>query len=272
MDCRLSNITVHYTVHGEGRPIVMIHGYSPDHRLMVGCMEPIFKERSGWKRIYIDLPGMGATKGEEWIKNSDDMLDIVSQFIHRVIPGQHFLIAGESYGGYLARGLVHKHPELIDGMLLICPMVIADKTQRELPEHKVIVKDNNILSTLSRDEAEEFAAMAVVQSQRNWERFRDEVLSGAMAADHAFLTRFKNIGYAFTFNVDTLSGPFNKPVLIMTGRQDASVGYRDAWRILENYPRGTFAVLDKAGHNLQIEQDLIFNALVKEWMERVEEE
>ena len=62
-----------------------------------------------------------------------------------------------------------------------------------------------------------------------------------------------------------------KPTLILAGRQDAMVGYRDAWKILENYPRGTFAVLDRAGHNLQIEQETLFNALVNEWLDRVEE-
>ncbi len=31
-------------------------------------------------------------------------------------------------------------------------------------------------------------------------------------------------------------------------------------------------ILDKAGHNLQIEQDVLFNAMVKEWLERVRAE
>jgi hypothetical protein len=49
------------------------------------------------------------------------------------------------------------------------------------------------------------------------------------------------------------------------------VGYRDAWTILERYPRATFAVLDRAGHNLAIEQERLFAALVGEWLDRVEE-
>lgn len=39
-------------------------------------MEPVFKNRDGYERIYIDLPGMGKTKSENWIINSDVMLDI----------------------------------------------------------------------------------------------------------------------------------------------------------------------------------------------------
>jgi hypothetical protein len=31
-------------------------------------------------------------------------------------------------------------------------------------------------------------------------------------------------------------------------------------------------VLDRAGHNLQIEQSRLFTALVHEWLDRVEEE
>ncbi|MDU2241011.1 MAG: alpha/beta hydrolase, partial [Paenibacillus sp.] len=53
--------------------------------------------------------------------------------------------------------------------------------------------------------------------------------------------------------------------------QDAAVGYADALRLLEQYPRGTFAVMDRAGHNLQIEQEGAFNALMNEWLDRIEE-
>lgn len=80
MECKLKNIAIHYEEYGEGKPIIMIHGYYPDHRLMSGCMEPIFADRPGYRRIYLDLPGMGRTKGEAWINNSDRMLDIILAF------------------------------------------------------------------------------------------------------------------------------------------------------------------------------------------------
>lgn len=58
---------------------------------------------------------------------------------------------------------------------------------------------------------------------------------------------------------------------IWGGRQDSCVGYKDAWGILEDYPRATFAVLDRSGHNLQLESEELFHSLVKEWLYRVEE-
>ena len=57
----------------------------------------------------------------------------------------------------------------------------------------------------------------------------------------------------------------------MTARQDHLCGYRDAWNLLDNYPRATFAVLDRAGHFVNIEQDVLCQALMREWLDRVEE-
>ena len=48
MECKLKDITVFYELLGEGRPIIMLHGWSVDHRLMVSDMEPLFRQRDGW--------------------------------------------------------------------------------------------------------------------------------------------------------------------------------------------------------------------------------
>ena len=86
MECQLGKANVNYEIFGEGRPIVLLHGFGIDHRQIAGCMEPGFGKRDGWKRIYPDLPGMGRTPGQEWVTNSDKMLDVVCEFIEAVIP------------------------------------------------------------------------------------------------------------------------------------------------------------------------------------------
>lgn len=65
--------------------------------------------------------------------------------------------------------------------------------------------------------------------------------------------------------------PFTRPTLILTGRQDSSVGYLDQFVPLPHYPRASFAVLDTAGHNLQFEQPELFEALMGDWLDRVGE-
>jgi len=268
--CDLGNVSIYYETYGEGVPVLMIHGFYPDHRLMKGCMEPIFAGMPGWKRIYFDLPGMGRTRKEVWIDCSDRVLEVVLAFVDRILPTQSFLVAGESYGGYLARGLVYKRWASVDGLLLICPLILAAQEDRSLPARKIIVEDEGLISELDSADANEFASMAVIENRENWERFRDEVLAGVKAADTAYLEELRNKGYGFTFDADALSEPYDKPVLILAGRQDTSVGFKDTWRLIENYPRSTLAVLDSAGHNLQIEQAQLFSALVSEWLNRVQ--
>jgi pimeloyl-ACP methyl ester carboxylesterase len=95
-------------------------------------MESAFVQREGWKRIYLDLPGIGNTKAPERIHNSDQMLEVVLDFIEAVLPGQSFSLAGYSYGGYLARGVISRKFELVDGLLLICPVIIAQHSKRNL--------------------------------------------------------------------------------------------------------------------------------------------
>src|SRR5260221_13772523 len=96
-----------------------------------------------------------------------------------------------------------------------------------------------------------------------------ELLAEVQIADHPFNDRLEEAG-PFSFDVDTLPAPFGRPTLIITARQDHLCGYRDAWDLLDNYPRATFAVLDLAGHFVNIEQDALCQTLMREWLDRVE--
>ena len=149
MESRIDDAAIHYEVFGSGRPVLMIHGFGQDHRLMMGCMEPLFTKRRGWKRIYFDLPGMGQTPGPEWLSNSDQMLDVVRGFVDRVIPGKPYCVAGQSYGGYLAQGLAARDSNRLKGMLLLCPVVYGDAARRHLPIQVVLETTPGLLKTIS---------------------------------------------------------------------------------------------------------------------------
>ena len=272
MECELKDITVHYETRGEGRPIVMLHGWSVDHRWMVSGMEPLFRQRDGWKRIYPDLPGHGMTPGPDWIAGRDQELDVVLDFIDAVIPGERFALAGVSAGAYLARGVVYRRPAAIDGLLLTVPLIVADDAKRHVPAHVTVVADPALMSEVDPDEADGLFPYIVVQDRKVLDFLRANGPS-AETGDEAYQERIKDGPgtYSFSFDVDALPEPCPAPTLIVTGRQDSLVGYRDAWEILEDYPRGTFAVLDRAGHFLEVEQEDLFHALAGEWLDRVEE-
>ena len=266
----VKGVPVHYESRGSGRAVVMIHGFTLDRGSLIGCMEPVFAGRDGWRRIYFDLPGMGRTPGSESIASSDDLLDVVLGFIDAVIPGERFSLVGQSYGGYLARGVLARRAASIDGMALICPVVVAERGKRDLPPHTVVAKDAAFLASLSGGDADAFTSDFVVQNRVTWQRFQGELLPGIRRADQAFLEGIAR-HYALSFDPDALAAPYPGPVLVLAGRQDSDVGYRDQWKMAENFPRVTFAMLDRAGHGLLIEQPGLLTCAGREWLDRVVE-
>src|SRR5918912_4286735 len=118
MQCDIGDVAMYYETYGSGRPMVMLPGRPSDHRVMARFMEPVFTQREGWLRIYPDLPGTGCTPSADRLATHDQMLDAVLAFIDTVIPSQRFVLAGYSYGGYMARGVVSRRAELIDGLML----------------------------------------------------------------------------------------------------------------------------------------------------------
>lgn len=269
MDCDLGDVKVHYQAFGSGRPVIIIHGKPEDSSQRAVLLEPVFTRHPQWKRFYVDLPGMGKTPAPDWIKGNDEMLDIVLRFIEKVSMGQHFALIGYSYGGYLARGIVHKLSPLIDGLVLWNPVITYG--ERTLPRPRTLVHDPATNAQLTEREKQlGFWSYFVVQSQRGLEYMRGW-LPSFDATDHQFIkTKTRN---NFSFDSDGFSEQLDKPTLITCGRQDIDVGYHDQLRLIESYPRATFVILDRAGHFLGApgEQEEQFKILVSDWLDRVEE-
>lgn len=269
MECKVRDVTMFYDDVGTGRPLLLLHGLPLDHRHIANDIEPLFKNRSGWRRLYPDLPGMGKTKATERLVNQDQILELVIDFINMVIPGERFVVAGTSYGAYLARGLVYYLGAQMDGLLLYVPLIETDKTKRQIPKPLVVREDPGFQSALAPDE-QDMREFIVLQSMDLLTEFRQVIGPAVAIADHVFLDLLRQ-HYAFSINIDVLPIPFAAPALFLTGRHDNVCGYWEAYRLLDNYPRASFMVMDCAGHALAVEQKTLFRALINEWLDRVEE-
>lgn len=159
----------------------------------------------------------------------------------------------------------------MDGLLLICPVAEQETLGDKGAHFQVFDKDDILLSRQTKEDRNYFESEGInaLQNRRVWERFKEEVLPGLKIADQSFLENDLGQHVSFSFNADALEKPYMKPTLMLTGRQDSIVGYQDLWKIIGIYPRASFVLLDRAGHNLQIEQDILFSETVKEWLNRV---
>lgn len=262
---------MHFVAHGAGVPVLAVHGWGTDHRLMLGCLEPLFADRAGFRRLYPDLPGMGRSPAGD-VASADDLVAALEEFADAEI-GSEFLVVGQSYGGYLARALAHRRPEQVIGLALSCPVgKYLRASQSTVPDlevrwpHSGAVARDPGPAGLDPALAEEFLPMAVVRTPEVVRRFADEVMTGVEIADQAAMARIQQ---RWDLSVGPEFGVYRGPALFLTGRQDNITGYADVYALLEHYPYASFAVLDAAGHNLQIEQAALFGALMGEWLDRV---
>ena len=258
----------------NGIPMLMLHGFGCQLELMRGCMEPAI-EAAGMKdkvlRAYVDLPGHGrSNEAPISLATSDAILKETLAVMDKIAPDGEFAVVGQSYGGYIALGMMAACPERLLGSALICPLAVDRLEDRRTEQGGAIVKDNAFLSTLSDAERESFLQNAVRADRDTWVRFRDEEAPGFANANPAFLEAVDN-SFPLTQGVsEFMEGPnFDKPAVLVCGRQDSMVGYLDQARLLPKLTRGTMAVLDIAGHNLQFEQPELFCSLMAEWLQRL---
>ena len=271
MEIEVEGIPITIDVRGAGVPVLLLHGWSADRHYLQADLEPIFAHRPGWRRIAFDLPGHGATPAPAWLETQEQMLRIVRAVAERVCDGEAFAVAGNSYGGYLALGLVRLLPERLLGAALLVPDLPADDGTRDAPAPVTITADPSLFGDLAADEAWIPEAL-VVHERRMLEEIRAHDMPGYRACDRAFLERL-DAAYVHTGAAGRPGAPFRRPSLVALGRQDATVGYRHQLSLIEELPRATVAVVDLAGHHLgRIERPALFAALVDDWLERMEGE
>lgn len=258
--------SLHYKIYGTGTPVLMLHGWNMDHHILSGCMEPVFygMESDDFKRIYVDLPGMGKTKATDSIKNSDDILELLHAFVESICPDQTIILVGESYGGYLARGYINKYRNDVGGVILICPLMVPGNRMGNVEPLEVRDKDEDFICLLDDDEREAFEYMTVRLTWKVWDRFRKDIMTGLELRDKDYLDN--RLDGSFSFDPDKLDRPFDRPALILTGRHDTEVGFRDQFRLIDIYNRASYITVDRAGHNIQIEQPEVFTSLVTSWL------
>ena len=266
MKCKIRDLEVNYEVAGTGRPVLVLHGGAIGNaKMAMAAIEPLFEGRAGWRRFYPDLPGHGETPTPQWLHGHDDLLDIVVRFSEAVVPaGGRWVVIGWSWGGYVARGFVHHRLPLIDGVMLYVP-----KMQWGGGGTPTAIRHDGAYDAALRPGEEWMAGVLAVQTLPLLAEMRTHIARHARPVDPAASAALD--ASLFSFDPDVLPAPSPAPALIVTGRQDAVEGYRQAWPVIDNFPRGTYAVLDRAGHVLGLEQPALFRALGGEWLDRVDE-
>jgi pimeloyl-ACP methyl ester carboxylesterase len=257
---------IDYETRGEGRTLFFVHGLAADRMVLVESCEPVFAGEgglSGWRRVYLDLPGHGASTANRNAMSADDLCASLAALLHEV-GGERPCLLGHSYGGYLAQGMLRLCPGL-SGLLLANPVVEPDFGKRRVPPARIAARADDLV--LDPDDQADFGGESVLQTPAMLELFRRVVRPGHLACDREALAATR-ARYLISRPLFASFAAFAAPVSIIAGHNDAWVGFEDALPLVRTFPDCRFAVVPKSGHLMPLETPAEFRRELTDWLRR----
>jgi pimeloyl-ACP methyl ester carboxylesterase len=192
-----------------------------------------------WRRIYPNLPGHGQTPGSTRIRDIDDYLEVLFDFVEYLIPSGRFALGGYSFGAYLALGIARKKPRRLSGLFLDCPEVSFSPREERRDARARVPTIRPPGDVTWNDYTEDTAWLQVLP----WRDLSFEMYRGFQ--------------------------PFRAPALFLFGRDDAAFRYQEYARMIPHFPNVTFAALAGGGHRLWEDRGPFANVLVGDWLGRI---
>ena len=114
---KISNIDLYYEVHGKGKPLVFLSGFSTHHMTWLSYIEHF---QDDFQMILLDNRGSGQTSAPKGDYSIEMMAkDTIALLDHLGIERASFV--GSSMGTAITQMIGYKHPKRIDKGALIAP-------------------------------------------------------------------------------------------------------------------------------------------------------
>lgn len=249
----LTLININYKEFGSGKLIYFIHGNSLNLDSMIEFYEPFFKTTQSVKRIYLDIPGMGESYLQHYIKNSDDILKEIHSFISNHSNDKEFSLCGHSYGGYLCLGLAALFPDNISTLFLTCPVVKAKHSERILEKHKAVVQEK-VTPIENKEYFKDYLDMNVQINDLSWHKYQHSILPGLKKGTDSFWAKISEEDYMLSFENFLFDRIKDIHCTVLLGKYDQIVGYKDQQELMTNRKNFEVKILPNSGHNLPIDE------------------
>jgi pimeloyl-ACP methyl ester carboxylesterase len=238
------------------RVVVLLHGYLENLDVwddVTGLVQ------SHVRVIAPDLPGHGISEVKGPVHTMEFLADVVFDAL-RVSGVTRCTVVGHSMGGYVALALAARHPEILDGLVLLSSTPNADSDEKRADrEREAAIVEAGKKELLSRTvPGKGFAP-------ENRGRFADRIED---LAELVMLTEDEGItallrGMALRGDMNDMLGELNVPQLFILGRHDEYITPAIAEAMIARNPRAKVVWLEHSGHAGMIEQpDGVADALL----------
>ena len=128
------NKSIAYHVEGNGKPVILLHGFGEDHRIWD---EQIKFLKNYCMLIVPDLPGSGLSSFNTHLSSLNDFADCIHALLQQENISQCIML-GHSMGGYITLAFAERYPELLKGFGLVHSTAFADSEEKKLIRKKGI--------------------------------------------------------------------------------------------------------------------------------------
>ena len=125
---------IHYTIQGQGNPLVLIHGFPNDSAAWNTVVPELAKQ---YQVILPDLPGAGNSP----LPDTALTMEYMAAAIKEVLDNEGVskaVLAGHSMGGYTAMQFTASYPERVQGISLIHSLASGDTDEKKENRRKAI--------------------------------------------------------------------------------------------------------------------------------------
>jgi pimeloyl-ACP methyl ester carboxylesterase len=215
----IGGVRIHALAGGEGRPVVLVHGYG----LSSAYMLPLARELAGSCAAYApDLPAQGKSDAPREALGISALADLLGDWIDAVELRSPAVIAN-SFGCQIVTDLAVRRPASVGPLVLIGPTI--DPNQR---------RGRRQLAAALRDSAREpFSLLAIAA--------RDNAQTGIG-------TLLATARLALRDRVEERLPALTQPAVVVWGDKDPFVGRAWAERVAALLPRGRLVVVPGEPH------------------------
>ena len=268
----VDNIEVYYELHGQGWPLVFIHGAWMSSKMWKEQIE-YFSDK--YQVLVYDVRCHGRTGKSGKSKYS---MELYAEDLKKLLDQLHIqkpIICGLSMGGMIAQSYAAKYPEHMSALILSDTAVSTELTLNDkiikyilAPKWMFIL----IVRLLGTKRYADFAFWySRVTRSKDWAA-RDEVIQRYIQDEMTDfeVDEFNRIFAAlYDFTLQDLS-KITVPTLIINGQHESKSVFKHAEKMKELIPDTASVIIQGAGHVPNLEKPAEFNQVMEEFLtERV---
>ena len=223
------------------RCVVLLHGYLESLLVWEEFIPLLYKKV---RVVTLDLPGHGISVVQGDTHTMEFLADTVAAGV-RALGITRCTVVGHSMGGYVALALCERHPELLDGLVLLSSTPYADSPEKAENRRREID-----LVQAGRKELLSRVAPAAGFAEENRARMADEIED---LTEQVFVTEDEGIvallnGMIARKDRNEMLRTTKVPVLFILGRKDNYIPVEIAEKMVAEHPEARVAWLENSGH------------------------